>query len=82
MPEPRNALEAAAMRYEMTGAVPLPDGIAEIGHQGPDVVILAHGGQRRITLGPDVRDEFQKLYMEAETQAEAWAAEHPAVSDG
>jgi hypothetical protein len=63
--------------YQMAGAVPLPNGVAEVGHQGADVVLLLHtGSSRRVDLGPDVRDDFQKLFMQAEERAEQWAAEH------
>jgi hypothetical protein len=49
--------------------------VAEVGHQGADVVLLLHG-MRRADFGPDVRTEFMKLFMEAEGRAEAFVAEH------
>lgn len=43
-------------------------------HQDYDgVAIEAYG--RYIVLGPDVRDDFAKLFMQADTEAKAHAAE-------
>jgi hypothetical protein len=68
--------------YQMTTAIPLPDGgIAEVGHQDGDVVILLHGTSR-LALGAGQRNEFIKGFCRAEWAAEAWAAERVEVSDG
>jgi hypothetical protein len=61
--------------YQMTGPIwGTGTMVPEIGHDGPDVVILV--GKHRITLTPEKREEWQRLFMEAERHAEA----HQAVS--
>ncbi len=62
--------------YQMTGALSdMRGGIVEIGHNGPAVEVRPHG-LKVITLDAAGREEWQRLFMEAERRAEAWAAEH------
>jgi len=52
-----------------------------VGHDCDAVTIqIAYGLVARFDASK--RDEFTRLYFEAERQAEAWAKDHAGVSDG
>lgn len=46
---------------------------------GVDHDSVTIGGAAYAMLGPEVRDEFAKLYMQADAEAKAWAAEQAAL---
>ena len=37
--------------------------------------VVIHAGRQTVTFGPEERETFQRLFMEAERHAEAWTAE-------
>lgn len=55
--------------YQMTDAIAVPSGILEVGHDGPDVVMHAHG-TRYVVLDGEARDQFIKAWAAAEIEAE------------
>ena len=64
------------MSYRMTGAFPVViGGVIEIGHIA-DCVVIRNAGKSLI-LDAAEREQFQRLFTEAERQAEAHAAQHP-----
>ena len=49
---------------------------------GVDHDAVTIGGAAYAMLGPEVRDDFAKLYFAADEAVKAWAAEHAGVSGG
>jgi hypothetical protein len=56
--------------YQMTDAIGMPGGILEVGHDGKDIVMCVHGG-RQVRLTAEGREEFRRIFAEAERRADA-----------
>ena len=68
----------ASEDYGFIGAVADMDGhIAEIGRAGAVVVVICATGTGELYFDAAGREQFQRLFTEAERQAEAYAAQHP-----
>lgn len=65
----------------MTGAIKMPGGILELGHDGADVVMHVHGG-RQARLTPEGQEEFAQPYVAACHQAGANAIDEAEAAAG
>ena len=69
-----------ASEYDRVGLVELACGRAlEIGRNGSEVLVWSPRDDTLLRFGKAAREDFQRLFMEAERRAEAHAA--PAVSE-